>query len=229
MRARRISCEELARPTTRFLEMPLGHVHGDYTVRSGYTRARQLLEPYCSSTEVEAALASRFAIVNIWHPIGPHPVTCDPLSCCVWSTFSPRDVMTKRLTFPHRIGETYQALPSPDQKWVFFSHMTNEEAILLKTFDSLDDGHTARFSIHSAFKAPEQSAPNAASLPQRESMELRALVFYGEGLGSLASGFVNPSLAGADAPELARKQAELTELELYNLVSAETLPPGDAW
>ena len=45
------------KPKTRFLEMPLGHVHGDYTVRSGFTRARQLLEPYCTAKEIDAALA----------------------------------------------------------------------------------------------------------------------------------------------------------------------------
>jgi len=151
-------CKDV-QPKTRFLELPLGHVHGDYTVRSGLTRARQLLQPYCSEAELERALSDRFAIVNVWHPIGPDPVVTDPLTMCVWGSFRPADVMTKRLVFPHRVGETYQALPSASHRWVYYSRMTRDEAILFKTFDSVtDDGATARFSIHSAFRTPAQAA-----------------------------------------------------------------------
>ena len=127
-------------------------------------------------------------------------------------------------------AQTYQCLNAPSQKWVHYSGMSREEAILLKTFDSQDDGATALFSIHSAFRTPAQDDPSsAAALPTRESIELRALVLYGKGCESLAPGFVNPSLAGADAPPKAQEQAKLTELELYNLVSSELLPAGDAW
>ena len=148
---------------------------------------------------------------------------------CVWGSFGPRDVMTKRLTFPHRIGETYQALPSESHRWVYFSGMTRDEALLLKTFDSQGDGSTALFSIHSAFRLPAQDGPDAAGLPNRASMELRGLVLYRDNLEAFAPDFVNPSLAGPDAPLKAREQAKLTELELYNLVSATVLPSSDEW
>ena len=216
-------------PKTPFLESPLGVVHGDYTARSGHSRARQLLEPYCADgDQLEAVLASRFALVNVWHPFGPEPVQADPMAFAVWGTFGPRDVMTKRLTFPHRIGETYQGVHSPDQRWVHFSRVTRDEAILIKTFDSLDDG-TARFSLHSAFRYPEQDGPGAASLPVRESIELRALVLYGEDLESLAPTFCNVSLPSADSPAKVKEQAKQTELEIYNLVKSEVLPAGDEW
>jgi len=216
-------------PATPFLERTLAAVHGDYTARSGHTRARQLLEPYCQEAEVEAALSARFSLVNIWHPFGPQPVAADPLGLCVWGTFSPRDVMTKRLVFPHRVGETYQAVHSPAQRWVYFSSVCRQEAILIKTFDSVTDGSVARFSIHSAFRLPEQDGPNAAALPIRESIELRCLVLYGEGTEGLAPGFSNVSLPHPDAPPKVHEQAKLTELEIYNLISSTTLPPGEEW
>ena len=67
--------------------------------------------------QVDRALSSRFALVNVWHHFGPAPVQADPMAFALWGTYGPRDVMTKRLTFPHRVGETYQGLYSPQQRW----------------------------------------------------------------------------------------------------------------
>jgi len=218
-------------PKTRFLEAPLSKVHGDYTARSGHSRARQLLAPYCTEEEVEAVLGSesRFALVNVWHHFGPEPVQADPMAFAVWGTFGPRDVMTKRLTFPHRIGETYIANYSPAQRWVHFSAVTRREAILIKTFDSIDDGPTSRFSLHSAFRYAEQDGPRAAEIPVRESIELRALVLYSEAAAGLAPNFSNVSMPALHSPVKVREQARQTELEIYNLVSSELLAPGDEW
>jgi hypothetical protein len=51
--------------------------------------------------------------------------------------------------------------------------MTAAEALLIKTFDSADDGRATR-TIHSAFENP--LAP--ADAPPRESIESRMLVFF---------------------------------------------------
>jgi hypothetical protein len=51
--------------------------------------------------------------------------------------------------------------------------MTPDEALLLKCFDSIQDGR-ARFTAHTAFEDP--TAPPDA--PARESIEVRALVFF---------------------------------------------------
>ena len=127
-------------------------------------------------------------------------------------------------------AQTYQCLNAPSQKWVHYSGMRREEAILLKTFDSQDDGATALFSIHSAFRYPEQDGPAAASLPVRESIEMRALVLYADGAEAVApNGFANVSMPNADSPPKVHEQARLTELEVYNLVSSEVLPPADEW
>ena len=54
-------------------------------------------------------------------------------------------------------------------------HMTREEALLIKCFDSAVDGR-ARFVPHAAFMDPT----TPAEAPPRESIELRTLVFYEE-------------------------------------------------
>ena len=51
--------------------------------------------------------------------------------------------------------------------------MTRDEAIVFKVYDSADDGR-ARFTAHGSFNDP--NTPDDA--PPRESIELRALVFY---------------------------------------------------
>ena len=54
--------------------------------------------------------------------------------------------------------------------------MGTDEALLLKCFDSRDDGAVARFAPHTAFLDP--AAPPDA--PPRESIELRAYVFFSD-------------------------------------------------
>merc|ERR1712217_410854 len=140
---------------------------------------------------------------------------------CTWRSVSPRDVITNRLTFAHRIGETYKVNYSSRQRWCYFSKVTNEEAILLKTFDSLDDGRTSRFCLHSAFDLLEQKERADAGkprLPARQSTEVRLMVFWGEGLEDFAGNFVPPHMA----PDSVN---EITE----GLVRQESLTFGDKW
>ena len=78
-------------------------------------------------------------------------------------------------------------------------------------------------------RVTSQDGQGAAALPTRESIEIRCLVLYGDGLEKIAPNFCNASMAGPDAPVKAREAAALTELELYNLISSTVLPPGDEW
>ena len=48
----------------------------------------------------------------------------------MWGSFGPRDVRTKRLTFPHRVGETYQGVYDPAQAWVHFGGMSRDDVPL---------------------------------------------------------------------------------------------------
>ena len=54
--------------------------------------------------------------------------------------------------------------------------MRTDEVLLIKCFDSRDDGAVARFARHTAFADP--TTPQDA--PPRESIELRTFVIFGE-------------------------------------------------
>jgi hypothetical protein len=58
-------------------------------------------------------------------------------------------------------------------RWFYFPQLERNEVILLKCYDSKEDGR-AHFTAHSAFEDPTRG-PDAAS---RESIEVRALVFW---------------------------------------------------
>ncbi|KAG8682604.1 hypothetical protein FRC08_014864 [Ceratobasidium sp. 394] len=51
--------------------------------------------------------------------------------------------------------------------------MTPDEVVLIKCFDSKLDGSVATFTPHTAI-----DVPTAPGTPERQSIEIRALVFY---------------------------------------------------
>jgi hypothetical protein len=146
---------------------PVPRVHNDYTVKSGPQRVRDLLDG-----EADARLRQRFAIVNIWRPIRG-PLRDAPLAMCDARSVAFTDFVPSDLIYPDRTGETYQVTYNPAHRWLYVPGMRKDEALLIKTYDSAQDGR-ARFVPHSAFEDP--TAPPDV-LP-RESIELRALVFF---------------------------------------------------
>lgn len=163
---------------------PVFGVHGDYTARSGFTRARQLLEPYESKDRIDQALNQRFAFLNVWIPL--KKVERNPLALIKWSSAAPRDAVTITFTYPHRKGEIYRVLHSDSHQWVYFPEMVPGECIVFKQFDSSEDGR-ARFAFHSAFDDP--TSPTSA--PPRESMELRCIVLFGDVPSDFAQSWPN--------------------------------------
>jgi len=77
------------------------------------------------------------------------------------------------LKYRDRTGEVYSLAFNPNHRWFYFPQMQKNEALLLKCYDSMEDGR-ARFSAHSAFEDPT-SPPDAKP---RESIEARTLVFF---------------------------------------------------
>lgn len=149
---------------------PVPRTHNDFTARSGRERAERELEARGLDLEL---LRGRFAIVNLWRPIG-RPVEKSPLALCDAHSVAEGDLVAYDLIYRDRIGETYALKFSPGQLWYHFPLLTPDEAILIKGYDSSDE--VARFTPHSAFDDPA-SPPDA---PERESIEVRALVFYGD-------------------------------------------------
>ena len=62
---------------------------------------------------------------------------------------------------------------SPAHRWIYFPHMTADQALLFKTYESETDGR-ARFVGHSAFEDPT-TPPDAR---KRESIEVRTMAFF---------------------------------------------------
>lgn len=74
-----------------------------------------------------------------------------------------------------RRGQIYQGKHSSAQRWYYYPTMQPEDVLLLKTFDSAQDGRP-RWALHTAFKDPT-SPPDARP---RESIEARCLVLLKE-------------------------------------------------
>lgn len=142
-------------------------VHNDYSLRSAPRRVRDHVPD-----DADELLKHRFAEINVWRAIRG-PIESTPLAICDARSIDAADVVACDLVYPHRVGETYAFTYNPNHRWFYFPQMTPEEALLLKCYDSADDGR-ARFTAHSAFDDPS-SPPDA---PARESIEVRALVFF---------------------------------------------------
>ena len=165
---RRAVSEDIRR--TRMIREPASTVHNDYTARSGRTRLEDHFVD--APDEAENLLKGRFAIVNVWRSIRG-TVQTGPLALCDASSVAPEDLVPVQRKARDRMGEIQMALYAPGQRWYYFPRMTMDEALLIKTFDSKDDGR-ARFTIHTAFEDP--AAP--AGAPSRESIETRCFVFF---------------------------------------------------
>ena len=155
------------------LREPVHSVHNDYTVWSG----RRRVSDHLPEAEAETRLRGRHAIVNVWRSIRP-VVESSPLAVCDARSIRTDDWIPTDLVYPDRVGEVYSVRHNPAHRWYFYSGMRRDEALLIKTYDSLEDG-TARFSAHTAFE--DATVPRTAA--PRESIEVRALLFWERCLG----------------------------------------------
>jgi hypothetical protein len=149
---------------------PADRVHVDYTVASGPVRAGDAI----GQAEVERVLSSggRIVQVNVWRPI-TGPVKRSPLALADAKSIGVDELVATDQRFPDRTGEIYQLAYGGDQRWYWASEMQRDEVILIKGWDSLDDGR-ARFTPHGAFRLPDQ---DPAAQP-RESIEIRTYAIF---------------------------------------------------
>jgi hypothetical protein len=155
--------------TTGMPRQPVPRVHNDYTVKSGPQRVRDLL-----GEDADDLLRGRFSVINVWRPIRG-PIQDAPLAVADAQSVDRDDLIATDLVYPDRIGEIYYVKYNSSHRWFYSPAMRRDEVMLIKCFDSADDGR-ARFVPHTAFVDP--TTPAGAS--PRESIELRTLVFYRE-------------------------------------------------
>ncbi|KAG1810578.1 uncharacterized protein BJ212DRAFT_583884 [Suillus subaureus] len=149
---------------------PVPLVHVDQTTASAIARVHRHLPP----TEAPSLLHRRFQIVNLWRPIS-HAAVDWPLALCDFRSIDvEKDLVPVALIYPDREGETLGVKYNANHQWKYMKAMTPEEFVLIKCFDSIQDGSVARLTPHTGFQDP--NTPEGT--PLRESIELRALVFY---------------------------------------------------
>ncbi|KAH9067015.1 hypothetical protein EDB83DRAFT_2519393 [Lactarius deliciosus] len=149
----------------------------DHTIRRrrpGVVDTPQARQPV-PGVHVDQTTASAIArIINLWRPI--HHAAYDwPLALCDFNSVDRnRDLVPHTLKYPDRDGETYGVQWNEDHRWKYVRGLTPEEGVLIKCFDSIQDGSVAVLTPHTAFEDPT----TPSGVEKRESIELRALVFY---------------------------------------------------
>lgn len=152
------------------LRGPANRVHVDYTVASGPVRTRDVL----GDEEYDRVIGNggRIVQVNVWRPISG-PVRRTPLALADAGSIGAEELVATDQIFPDRVGEIYQVAYGAGQHWYWISQMTRDEVLLIKGWDSLDDGR-AIFTPHGAFPLPDQRAED----PPRESIETRTFLIF---------------------------------------------------
>ena len=161
---------ELAEREAKQLQEPVALVHNDYTEWSGPQRVRDVLP-----AEADALLRQRFAIIQVWRPIG-RVAERNPLAIADARSLAPGDLIASERRYPDRVGEVYRVGYNPDHAWFYFPRMRPDEAIVFTVYDLARDGRP-RFSAHTAFDDPT----TPADAPPRQSIEARAFALFGEG------------------------------------------------
>ncbi|KAF9260891.1 hypothetical protein L218DRAFT_906313 [Marasmius fiardii PR-910] len=150
--------------------IPVARVHVDQTPKAAVNRVRRHLPP----EEAGVLLQHRFQIINLWRPIS-HAAWDWPLALCDFRSVDlEKDFVPVDLVYRDRVGETFGVQWNPDHQWKYLRGMTPEELVLIKCYDSVNDGSVAVLTPHTAFADP--TTPDGS--PMRESIEIRALVFY---------------------------------------------------
>ena len=84
-----------------------------------------------------------------------------------------RHYLEDNLETPHLTGAIYSIQHSPMHRWLYVSDMQPDQVVLLKCYDSADDGR-AKFTGHTGFK----NAACPAGFRPRASIELRTVVVF---------------------------------------------------
>ncbi|KAF7985584.1 hypothetical protein HWV62_3871 [Athelia sp. TMB] len=161
--------KNLVDPASPMSRGPVKRVHIDQTYAASAARVRFHL-----GDEADRLLKKRVRLINVWRPIG-NPVAHNPLAVAnFFSLDQDKDLVSTRHIYPDREGATFSVRYNPKHEWYYLADQTPDEVTLIKCYDSDED--KARLTPHSAFS--DSTSP--ASAPDRQSIEVRALVFDSE-------------------------------------------------
>lgn len=86
----------------------------------------------------------------VWHQLWASS-TRQPLALCDALSIESKNCVPADLVYADKVGEVYRLLTTLKHRCFYFPRLERNEAILLKCYDSKEDG-TARFSAHTAFR-----------------------------------------------------------------------------
>ena len=145
-------------------------VHTDYT---SYSANDLFLKLYQSEVQPKKG---RFAIINVWRNISDTPVAQNDIALLdERSLVKPDDYIELEFTtdtystLQYRLNDTN----SSKHRWYYYPSMTKDEVLLFKQYDSKTD-IGSRFCFHTAMNTLGDSYPT------RESIEIRAIVFFAD-------------------------------------------------
>ena len=150
------------------LKPTAGHVHNDYSLNSIRTHLEKLFGEKAAKLAVRRGIAQ----VNVWHPLVP-VVRVAPLAVVDGASVSPSDLVPAQIVYPDRVGEILQVRHRSEHRWYYYPEMTDNEVLLIKGYDSREDGQ-ARYAPHAAFDHPDTQATDHP----RKSIEVRALIEF---------------------------------------------------
>ncbi|KAF2475059.1 uncharacterized protein BDR25DRAFT_384605 [Lindgomyces ingoldianus] len=155
---------------------PLHRVHIDQS----YHGAELILRKHLPDEEVKTRMKHRWQIINLWRPVST--IFKDPLGVAAAHSIPESDLVSAEVVYtkqppPLNRNETWTILPSDKHEWFFKNEQGPEDVLLIKCFDSSEVEGMVRRAPHCAFKDPEREGEEWAD---RQSIEVRALVFYDE-------------------------------------------------
>jgi len=146
---------------------PVRQVHIDHTLEGGEKRIRAHMK---EETGTLLGPQWRAQIINVWRPL-KEPILDSPLALCDSRTVRSEDLVATDQVTRKLAGEIYYVKYNPEQRWHYLSNQKKDEVVVFKSYDS-EAG--VSFAPHVAFENPHAHA----DAPERESVEVRALVFY---------------------------------------------------
>ena len=152
------------------LRGPADRIHADYTDISGPQRAMDVLGIELYNQVINQG--GRIIQLNIWRPING-PIKRSPLAFADAASIPKNDLVETDQIFTNRTGEIYHISYSDKHNWHWVPDMTDNEVLLLKGWDSIDDD-VVKYTPHGAFELPNQSEKH----PPRESIEARVFLVF---------------------------------------------------
>lgn len=161
---------------------PLGRTESEMGTVYNYSRfAHTDVSPFLEMQPLWNLFAKKrhCAIYNIWRNTDlSNPVEQMPLAVCDQRSVAPTDMIAAWVPGLLPDGNRmigYNLSTSLFQTWYFYPHMTHNEALVLRLYDTREPVSTLRGIFHTAVRDPD--APDAAR--RRESLDMRIGAVFG--------------------------------------------------